>query len=262
MKSIVFITFLFLITTSLCFGQRSLTVIGTVLDSKTKKPLVNAGIGLQHQPNGTISDADGNFGLVLPNSVLDDTLFVSYVGYTSYKNRLSNLDTTRQIVMLEEVATVLDEVTILATKPFKFDTKKLEASFRIVKGNLYAASTETTNKWYNQFLSSLIRSGQKGLYEKYKPDISQYEGSLLAFFKGNPNGDGFPITAKVASYFPNDMGLFDVAGNVEEMIDEKGKACGGSWDHPPEESTIVSIHRYSRPSGTVGFRFFMDVIVK
>jgi formylglycine-generating enzyme required for sulfatase activity len=82
----------------------------------------------------------------------------------------------------------------------------------------------------------------------------------VSCFIARPGGDGYLITGKVASYFPNGMGLYDVVGNVEEMIDQHGKACGGSWDHLPGESTMMSVHQYSGASGTVGFRVFMEVI--
>jgi hypothetical protein len=68
------------------------------------------------------------------------------------------------------------------------------------------------------------------------------------------------MMARTASYFPNDMGFYDVVGNVAEMIDEKEKACGGSWDDLPSESTIHSIKTYSTPNATVGFRVFMEVV--
>ena len=65
---------------------------------------------------------------------------------------------------------------------------------------------------------------------------------------------------RTASYFPNGLGLYDVVGNVAEMIDEKGKACGGSWNDIPEESTIRSVKTYTGPHDTVGFRVFMEVV--
>ena len=63
-----------------------------------------------------------------------------------------------------------------------------------------------------------------------------------------------------AAYFPNGMGLSDVVGNVAEMVDEKGKACGGSWNDLPSESTIRSVKSYTKANDTVGFRLFMEVI--
>jgi formylglycine-generating enzyme required for sulfatase activity len=72
--------------------------------------------------------------------------------------------------------------------------------------------------------------------------------------------DGFMMMSPVQAYFPNDMGLYDVVGNVAEMTREKGKACGGSWNQAPEESTIRSISEYKEPDSAVGFRIFMEVI--
>jgi formylglycine-generating enzyme required for sulfatase activity len=72
--------------------------------------------------------------------------------------------------------------------------------------------------------------------------------------------DGFWMMSSVQAYFPNDIGLYDVVGNVAEMTLEKGKACGGSWNHSPEESTIKSVNDYNGPSANVGFRVFMEVI--
>ncbi len=77
----------------------------------------------------------------------------------------------------------------------------------------------------------------------------------------NPiGGDGFLMTSKCGAYFANGMKLYDVVGNVAEMLNEKGKACGGSWNHLPDECTISSIHEYQGPSTSVGFRVFMEVL--
>jgi formylglycine-generating enzyme required for sulfatase activity len=72
--------------------------------------------------------------------------------------------------------------------------------------------------------------------------------------------DGFVMMSVVEAYFANDIGLYDVVGNVAEMTNEKGKACGGSWNHVPEESTIRSINAYEKPDPAVGFRVFMEVL--
>ncbi len=72
--------------------------------------------------------------------------------------------------------------------------------------------------------------------------------------------DGWMMMGPVETYFPNDIGLYDVVGNVAEMTSEKGKACGGSWNHKPEESTIKSVNLYSGPDSAIGFRVFMEII--
>ncbi len=81
-------------------------------------------------------------------------------------------------------------------------------------------------------------------------------------YRGNvpSNNDGWAMMAPTKTYFPNDVGLYDVVGNVAEMISEKGKACGGSWNHPPSESTIRSVNAYSNPDAAIGFRVFMEII--
>lgn len=76
----------------------------------------------------------------------------------------------------------------------------------------------------------------------------------------NPAFDGWAMMGKVQSYFPNNIGLYDVVGNVAEMISEEGLACGGSWNDPPQESTIKSIKKYKAADKSVGFRVFMEVI--
>lgn len=73
-------------------------------------------------------------------------------------------------------------------------------------------------------------------------------------------GDGFTLMSPVGTYFPNQMGIYDVIGNVAEMINEEGKAMGGSWNHVPEESTIKSVNTYEGSDAAVGFRLFMEVI--
>ena len=75
-----------------------------------------------------------------------------------------------------------------------------------------------------------------------------------------PAYDGWTKMSLTAAYFPNGMGLSDVVGNVAEMVDEKGKACGGSWNDLPGESTIRSVKSYTKANDTVGFRLFMEVI--
>ncbi len=72
------------------------------------------------------------------------------------------------------------------------------------------------------------------------------------------DGGFFPV--KTDSYFPNDFGLYAISGNVAEMIDQPGKAKGGSWQDEPYYGQVTVVKEYTLPSPAVGFRVFMEVI--
>lgn len=76
---------------------------------------------------------------------------------------------------------------------------------------------------------------------------------------GSGNDGGF-FTVMTGSYFPNDIGLYNVSGNVAEMVSTKGIAKGGSWMQLPFESQIPNQTKYEGPSPGIGFRVFMEVI--
>ncbi len=65
-----------------------------------------------------------------------------------------------------------------------------------------------------------------------------------------------------ARYPPNRRGIYDLIGNVAEMIDEKGKTKGGSWDSFLEECKLDTFQTFKEPDPTVGFRWVMEVIEK
>jgi formylglycine-generating enzyme required for sulfatase activity len=77
---------------------------------------------------------------------------------------------------------------------------------------------------------------------------------------GSPALDGAYFSVMADAYFPNDYGLFNTIGNVAEMIQEKGKAKGGSWFHSAGVSTIQNVQTYSEPQPYIGFRVFMEVL--
>ncbi|MFT4762764.1 MAG: hypothetical protein ACI9LN_004752 [Saprospiraceae bacterium] len=72
------------------------------------------------------------------------------------------------------------------------------------------------------------------------------------------DGGFFQVIAD--AYFPNDYGLYNMSGNLSEMIDVKGEAMGGSWANPPEECKVTSKKSFEETDPSVGFRAFMEVI--
>ncbi len=402
---------LLLITSSSCFSQTRMVITGNIFDAKSKEPLPFATIGVKGKVEETISKLNGSFELLVPDTYLNDTLTVTYLGYMFFQKRISTLQSVENIY-LEPSYTLLEEVVVTHAK---LNLRNVEKDLRSIRGNLYAMETEVTNIQYNVFLSSLEEHNEAALRKTCDYDLSNYDVASQSFFKKyvsqfkgsgkmkdsvkvphigphqwndypavniphegaqqycawlteqynaykgrkkfkkvkfrlptlqewqiaalgydkfqtwnleentvevtipsdslnmtpknrlhknipvgkdilypwygtyyyrksprnnmgcflgnfkvtyvevpcaakNPAYDGWSMMGRTASYFPNNIGLYDVVGNVAEMVDEKGKACGGSWDDTPMESTIHSIKSYKHPDATIGFRVFMEVV--
>ena len=74
--------------------------------------------------------------------------------------------------------------------------------------------------------------------------------------------DGYYVTAPVDSYFPNDYGLYNMAGNVAEMVSDRDVVKGGSWGSFVQKTTIQSEDPFEGPSPFVGFRMIASVVKK
>ena len=75
--------------------------------------------------------------------------------------------------------------------------------------------------------------------------------------------DNVDIIAPIDSYWKNDFGIFNMCGNVAEMIDQKGIAKGGGWCNKPEDLQIKSKYAYEGDGQNfIGFRYFLEVLEK
>lgn len=77
------------------------------------------------------------------------------------------------------------------------------------------------------------------------------------------NNDYADVTAPSQSYWPNAFGIYNMCGNVAEMVSEKGITKGGSWKHEAEYLNINSTIPFDgSPQVFVGFRYFAEIIEK
>lgn len=65
---------------------------------------------------------------------------------------------------------------------------------------------------------------------------------------------GADVTAPVYSYWPNTFGMYNVFGNVAEMISEEGVSKGGGWRSQIEECCAGKNILYTKPTAWLGFR--------
>lgn len=101
-----------------CINAFSQTEIKSkILDFLTFLPIESASIYLKNTTIGTISNADGKFVLFVPREFEKDTLIISSIGYKSFKTTISDFDSTMDVYLEEDIAS-LDEVVLIAqTRP-------------------------------------------------------------------------------------------------------------------------------------------------
>jgi formylglycine-generating enzyme required for sulfatase activity len=125
--------------------------------------------------------------------------------------------------------------------------------------------TQNEYAWGNQlmvkdhYMCNFQRMGDESI--KYDTIKKQYtiEYSRNIGIAGSIN-DNADITAPVSAYWPNQFGIYNVCGNVSEMVKERGIARGGSWKNVGGDVKIKSKKLYTKSQTDVGFRYFMEVI--
>ncbi|MDP3353582.1 MAG: carboxypeptidase-like regulatory domain-containing protein [Flavobacteriaceae bacterium] len=88
---------------------------GQIIHNETKEPLQNAHIINLNTVIGTITDSKGNFEL---NTVANDTIYVSFLGFQSIKIKITNdlLKGNEVIISLHETTQEIKEVVVKSHK--------------------------------------------------------------------------------------------------------------------------------------------------
>jgi formylglycine-generating enzyme required for sulfatase activity len=126
----------------------------------------------------------------------------------------------------------------------------------------------TENEW-----ETAARGGDSLAKYPWKGDfLRNKKGLYLCNFARDANdtigidgklNDSADITAQVNAYYPNQFGMFNLSGNVAEMISDIQLVKGGSWQSTSEYLTISSKQSSDGNSKqSVGFRFFVDIVEK
>lgn len=96
-----------------------------------------------------------------------------------------------------------------------------------------------------------LRIGDESIHYNIQKKCYEVIDDLNGFVLSDNSSD---ITAPVKSYYKNGYGLYNMNGNVAEMVAEKGIAVGGSWKSPGYDVRNESTIQYNGASTTVGFR--------
>ena len=81
-------------------------------------------------------------------------------------------------------------------------------------------------------------------------------------FPRMPGSNNFSYgTVLTKSYTPNGYGLYNMSGNVAEMIATDNLVMGGGWKSPGHDIQVTSEAPFSKPNPTIGFRPVMSYIL-
>ncbi|MGN6438990.1 MAG: carboxypeptidase-like regulatory domain-containing protein [Agriterribacter sp.] len=114
MKKITWLLLLFTLPVVL-MAQGTFRVAGKVIDASTKQPLQGASVFCQNTTIGTVTNADGDFHLMLNNGGYD--LAISFMGMETQSIRISNNmpEVNSLVIEMKPREKSLEEVAIVAT---------------------------------------------------------------------------------------------------------------------------------------------------
>ncbi|WP_070137788.1 formylglycine-generating enzyme family protein [Crocinitomix algicola] len=123
------------------------------------------------------------------------------------------------------------------------------------------------------FLANCLKIGSENTYRDtvyYKTEDGQFIPKLVYITSpfANDGTAGFTndhadYTSPSKSYWPNNFGLYNMAGNVSEMVAEEGITHGGSYIDPAfylKNSVRQTYKSAHSTSANRGFRFVMEVV--
>ncbi|MFT4599683.1 MAG: sulfatase modifying factor 1 [Bacteroidia bacterium] len=83
--------------------------------------------------------------------------------------------------------------------------------------------------------------------------LDRSTNNLVVVSSGTKDAEN-TITAPAESYFPNKFGIYNMSGNVAELVSDDTVAMGGSWNDTGYDVRVESEQPASEPKSTIGFR--------
>jgi hypothetical protein len=115
--SAIFFSLLYILTNYTGHCQEFNTIKGTITDIKTNSSLPFAQVSVTNSSIGVASNTDGNFEINIPTEHLNDSLVVYYLGYESYKAKITEITGKENTIRLKPVVLSLSEIEVVGLTP-------------------------------------------------------------------------------------------------------------------------------------------------
>lgn len=123
--------------------------------------------------------------------------------------------------------------------------------------------TRTDKKFEGQYCSNHLRFSQGSI--EILPDstlkLHGFGGRAQYMGVAGHLNDNADVTAPTESYWPNAYGIYNMSGNVSEMVIDRDVVKGGSWRNPPYYLQIDTEQAWNPevPNSTVGCRIIVEI---
>jgi hypothetical protein len=123
MKNNIYFLILLSMSQSFAFGQVKLS--GTIINHETRQPIEYATIGILEKGVGTVCNSLGEFDLLIPKDLLNNSLLISSLGYETETLKISDIKASPVGLMIElkPTAILLKELTVIASRPVRLGYK-------------------------------------------------------------------------------------------------------------------------------------------
>ena len=160
---------------------------GTVIDSKSKSPLAFATLNVNETNISTITNSDGEFLLKVPNTLVQQKITISFLGYQTKTIPLSHLNGESIQILLEESVMSLSEVKINAPK----DALTLVKAALNTKGKNYINEETVLTAFYRETIKKRRRNASlsEAIVEIYRDPYSSHKNDKIKLIKSRKNTD-------------------------------------------------------------------------
>lgn len=194
---------------------------GKVVDEATRKPVVFANVYLVGSSLGTVTNAEGEFILKVPNTELNRKLGISNMGYKNVILSLSDLKDKENLIKLEVVAIPLEQVVIRNEDPVEL----LKMAFRRINDN-YNKDPEMEVGFYRETVKqnrSYVAVAEAVLDVYKAPYTSFMDYDRVRIYKGRKSEDIKKMDTLMFKLQggPKTSFLLDVVKNPGELFSEE-----------------------------------------
>ncbi|TRO66588.1 carboxypeptidase-like regulatory domain-containing protein [Christiangramia sabulilitoris] len=176
---LLLLSFVFVSMESFAFQPSDIKFVeykGEVVNARNGKPISSAYLALNNSNISTITNADGQFSLKVPEDLTDATVTVSVLGFQSKTLPLDYFKSSNTVIELEETVQELTEVSLYkATNPnllVKEMLSKKDENYLTDQSLMTSFYRETIKKgWNNVSLSEAVVKISKSPYNSPKRDL-------------------------------------------------------------------------------------------